>query len=185
MAAPLEVQVVREDLLDRFLPSALKILEHPWDLEDLPFREDREDRPSPSYQVLLMDQVLLSRQWVLVVLSFLVLLSHPCHLLVQLSPFPLDDPWVLCDHACPSVLFVHCFQEVRGGQVCPPCREILHLQQDQVNPGDQIVPVVQAILVILLGRQGQLDQRGLGHLSPLVGLLLPAHLPDPRDLACH
>lgn len=158
MAAPLEVQVALEDLLDPCLPSAQKLLGHPWDLEDLPFREDREDHPNPSNQVLQLDQVLLLCQWVLVVLSFLVLLSRPCHLLVQLNPFPLDDPWVPCDHVCLSVLFVHCFQAAQEGQVCLPCRGILRLQLDQVNRGDQIVPEVQAILGILLGQQDQLDQ---------------------------
>lgn len=158
MATPLEVQEALEDLLDQYLPLALKLLGHPLDLEDLPFREDREDHPNLSYQVLQVDQVLLLCQWVLVVLSFLVLLSRPFHLLVQLYPFPLDDPWVPCDHVCLSVLFVHCFQAGREGQVCLPCRGILRLQLDQVNRGDQIVPEVQAILGILLGQQGQLAQ---------------------------
>lgn len=91
MAVPREVQVAREDLKDRFLPSAPKLLEHPWDLKGLPFREDLEGHLSLSSQEGLGDQVLLLRPRVLVVLSCQVLLFRPYHPLFQLSPFLLDD----------------------------------------------------------------------------------------------
>lgn len=92
MAAPQEVQEVQEDLMDQFLLLALRLLEHPWDQQDLQVRGDLEGHPHPSYLEGLVDQVLLSRPGVLLVLSCQVLLSRPCRLLFQLNPSLLGDP---------------------------------------------------------------------------------------------
>lgn len=59
MAAPQEVQVVQEDLMDQFLLLGLRLLEHPWDQKDLQVRGDLEGHPHPSYLEGLADPGIL------------------------------------------------------------------------------------------------------------------------------